>query len=488
MTVESIVAPLDASSATTRRWLLLGFVLLGQFTIVASLGSINLALPAIRDELGASPTQLQWIVVIEQLTYAVLLMVGGRLGDVYGRRKLYLLGLCGFTLSSIIAGVASTASMVIAARLMQGIAGGVGSPQVLAMIQTIFNDRERPRAFSLFAMVSGGGFMAGQLGSGLLMRADLFGLGWRLPFVATAIGTTIALFGSAALLKNPVRGPRQYIDLPGCALSGVASIMLLYPMIQGRSAGWPPEYFAVMAGSLAMAWIFIRRQRRLSPLGRALIDVRLFSARSFQAGLGVSMMFALSAFAPFFLLSYTLQSGFGFDPLETALYTAGGPLMMIPASFIAPRVIRRIGRAVFWIGGGMSVLSTVAVFTILTHSSNGLQPLWLLPAVGLQGFGQGLFIPATTSLTMADVAPDRAGAASSIYQTAQQLIGSIGMAVFSVVFFGSLGTAVSAQRHVDAYTQVVPMMLFAAVGLCVAGFWAPVSALRAERSVRSPAA
>lgn len=468
------------------RWLLLGFVLLGQFAIVASLGSINLALPSIRVEFDTSDSVLQWILVVQQLAYAVVLVIGGRLGDLLGRRRLFLVGIVGFGVASMLAAVAPTAELVLAARLLQGISGGVASPQVLAIIRTTFDEQQRPRAYAAFAMVAGGGFMVGQLAAGLLMNLDWWGLGWRLPFVATAAGTAASAIGVRRAPEGRLEEGSRRLDLVGSGLVALASLLVLFPLIQGQDFGWSWPMWLALAVSVPVAALFIRRQVRLTPFGRALVDVRLFSRRTYRMGLVGASLFSTSAFGPFFVITITLLEGAGLSPFEAALYTAGGPLLMIPASFMSPRVTALIGRLVFVVGGILAGGSALLIGFLLVGVGEGFSPWWLLPILGLQGAGNGLIIPAVVSLTMSEVPAEHAGAASGVYQTAMQFVGAIGLAVYSIVFFGVLGDERPADfdRYASAFAWVLPLMLASAIGVGAMVVLAPTGFLRPPRARR----
>lgn len=442
---------------------LLGFVLLGQLAVICSLGVVNLALPAIERDLDATASELQWIIVIQPLAYAVLLIVGGRLGDVYGYRRVLIAGLLTFTAASLAAAIAPTASIVVLARLAQGAAGGFTSPQVLAIIQTVVPPAGRARAYAAFSTVGGAGFMIGQLGAGLLMDHGPFG--WRLPFLMVALCSSIAAVGVTAMYRTPHRGDRRSIDAPGCLLGGAATVALLFPLVQGRAAGWPWYYGAIAAGGVALAFAFGRRQQRLTSQDRSLIDTTLFRLAEFRTGLALMALFAFSAFAPFFVVAYTLQRGFGLDPTRTALVTIGGPVAMIVGTTWAPGVTARLGRSVFPIGAALTASSSIAVLAVLRGAASEADLFWLVPAFGLQGLGQGLFLPGLTSLTMHPVPRARASAASSVYQTVQQFASAMGLACYGVVFFGALGDGVEPADYADAFARLVPIVVVTAVAL-----------------------
>lgn len=482
--------PLDHTEGHPRRWTMLGFVLFGQLLVSGSLGSMNLALPAIRDELGVSVEQLQWVVVASQLAYAVVLTSGGRLGDVFGQRRVYTIGLASFVVASLLAAVAPNITTLIVARLLQGAAGGLSSPQILAMVRSTFGPRERPKAFAAFTVVSGTGFMVGQVGAGVLIRSDLFGLGWRAPHLVAAIGASVAVVGCVLTPGDRPATTARHIDVGGAAITAIASVALLFPLIEGRAAGWPASYLLILAAGGVLATAFFRRQRRLTPLGHALVDMRLFELATYRRGLALMVLFSLSAMAPFVVLTYTLQSGFGFDAFETAVYLVGGPILMPIGALLSRRLVDRIGPNVFAVGGALGALSCGALLAVFRMTDGAIHPLALIPAMGLQGLGQGFFVPAITTIAMADVSPSNAGTASGVLQTVSQYVGALGMAIYGAVFFGALGEATTTSAYVDAFTLVLPITL--AVFACVmlaSRFIPPSDLLPADSAaVREPLA
>ena len=278
--------PASGRPATGRRIghsTILVVVLLGQFIIVASLGSLTVAAAEISLDLQASESQLQWLLVVYQLCYALMLTTGGRLGEIVGQKRVFTIGIAVFVAASTLAWVAPSAAILIVARGLMGIGGGLASPQVLSIILVAFEGEARPRALSMFAFVSGAGFIAGQLISGVLIELDLFGWSWRLAFVFNVVvGAGVVLASVLALPQLARRAGRRF-DLVGASLMGCTSVLVLYPIIQGRATGWPPITFVLLGLAIPVGALLAFHQRRLAAAhGDPVIDPEIIGLRSFR--------------------------------------------------------------------------------------------------------------------------------------------------------------------------------------------------------------
>lgn len=432
-----------------QRWLVLVIVLLGQFMIVGAVGTVNIALPSIQDDLDASASAIQWVLVLYQLGFAVVLVTGGRLGDLWGRKRVFLLGLGGFVAASTVAAVAPTIQVLVAARLAQGMFGGVTAPQVLAVIQVAFPPAERPRAFAAFGMVSGSAFMVGQVMSGGLIRLDLFGLDWRSPFVVNLVLGVVALVAAAAVLPETGTTRSQRLDLVGVAMASAGGLLVLYPLIQGRNAGWPPVFGLLLAAAVPVLVAFVRHERRLAAAGGdPLIDLGLFRARSFRGGLIVALAYSFSTLPTFYVLTLTLQLGFGFDALEAALATAPTPLAVIAASLLSARLLPRFGRRMVAVAACFGFAASLAIMATMALGPRPLHPAHLIPALVLLGTNNGFGMTSVVNLTLADVTTEHAGSASGLLQTVQQSAAALGVALAGIVFFGTVGSVTTLDSYV----------------------------------------
>ncbi|MFP3908136.1 MAG: MFS transporter [Acidimicrobiales bacterium] len=454
-----------------RRWFILVTVLLGHFIVVSSLGSLNVALPTIQAEFDASPAVLQWLVVLYQISYATVLAIGGRLGDLFGRRRLFLIGISGFALSSLVAAVAPAVELVVACRLLQGVFGGLSSPQVLAMIQVAFPPRERPKAFAAFGQVSGAAFVLGQLISGALIQWNVLGLSWRNAFYVNVVVGMLVLVAAIAVLREVRQRTTRDVDLVGMGLTATAGLLILFPIIQGREAGWPLHYFAMLAMAGPVIAVLLRVERRVVAAGRdPILNPIMLSLPSFRNGVLSAGLFGFMGFAPFFLITVTLQTGFGMDPLATALATTPGPVAVIIMSFFSAHIIDRIGARIFMLAGAISIASYVALLVTLRVVTLPPHPAELIPALALVGCVAALVLPAGVTLTLSDVPSGHSSSASGMYQTVQQSVGALGVACFGTVFFSVLGDRTGEPAFVESISWAMTPAFITSVLLLVVGF------------------
>ena len=442
-----------------RRWAILRFALIGQLIIAASVGTVNVALPSIRTDLHASAAGLQWVIVLYQLTYAILLITGGRLGDIFGRRRLFLLGTIAFLVSSAMAGAAPNVPVLVASRIMQGIGGGLASPQILALVQVIFPIHERSRAISRFAMTSGASFTAGQLLTGALLRLNVFGLGWRAAFLMNLPPGVIAFVGAVFLFPNPT-GERHRLDIKGTVLISAAMVMVLYPLIQGRNAGWPLLFFVILVAALPVAWVFVRYEWRLTRArSDPLVDMHLFEARSFRLGLLLGVVTQATFFPAFFFITITLQSGFGYDPWKTAVTLTPAPVALVFAAAATARLIPMLGRKLIGVSAACMCAATALLMVIFANGGDDPPALLILGPMTLLGIGQGLVVPTILNVALLDIVPEHAGTASGIYQTVQQLTGAVGVAVLGISFFGAVAAHTNTSAYVHAFVITMWLVL-----------------------------
>jgi MFS family permease len=482
-----------AAQRSQRRRFVLAVVLLGQVMITAALGSVNIALPAISDDLGASGSQAQWLVALYQLGFACSLVSGGRLGDIFGARRVFVLGLCGFLIATILGAVATTTGVLMAGRLLQGLTAGVASPQVLSLIQRSFAGEDRRKALSLYAVASGTSIMLGQLITGALIEIDPFALGWRSALVYTAVVGAIALSGALLVIpRDASPESRRELDVGGNALLTVGALLLLYPLIQGRSQGWPPEFLVLAGGSVPVFALLYFHERRLARLDRdPVLHPSLLSMPTFRAGLATAFVFGMMSFPVFVLLTIALQAGFGYEPLATALITAPASIGVLAASFIAGRWGRRLGRTVFVIGAAVYAVSGL-VFTGVFELVSPLGTAgWLVPML-VFGVGQGMSISPMMVLALSDVPAPDAGAASGVMQSVMQVSGAMGIGLFGTIFYAVVDGGSTRRDYIDALEVCfVVMLVFCAALLAL--HWprrpqATAGTLRLRRSFRSGAA
>ena len=409
------------------RWRALAVVLLATFMVLLDTAIVNNAVPAIQASLNASSGQIQLILDAYLLAYAALLVTGGRLGDMLGRKRMFLLGVVGFSLTSLLCGLAPTAPALIGFRALQGATAAMLVPQVSAMIQVEFPVEERGAAFGVLGAVVGLGTISGPLLGGVLIGANLWGLSWRPIFMLNLPVGALALIGASRLVRESRAADKRRLDIGGVALLAIALVLLIYPIIEGRTWGWPAWVPSMIAAGLGVLGLFIVDQRRKAAHDTApLVDRALFVDRSFRVGLLTSLVFFSGVYSLFLALSVCLQAGFGHSALEAALMIVPFQSASLVTSLLSARVARRIGTRVLLLGGALLVLGVGGVILTLQLQQAALDTWSLFPALLIGGSGFGLIIGPLTTLILAGVASERAAAAAGVLTTAQQVGGGAG--------------------------------------------------------------
>jgi EmrB/QacA subfamily drug resistance transporter len=422
-----------------RRWLALSVVLLAAVMDLIDVTIVNVAIPSIREDLGAAAADIEWIVAGYTLAFAVGLITGGRLGDVYGRKRLFLLGVAGFTVASIVCGLAQSADALIAARVVQGGFAALMVPQVLSMIQVLFPPEERPKAYGMFGAFAGMATVGGPLIGGLLVQANLFELGWRPIFLINLPVGLATLAAAWVLLRESRAEERPRLDLVGVGLVTVALLLVLYPLIEGRELGWPTWAIVSLATSAPVAGLFVLHQRRRERLGRTpLVPLGLFRTRAFGGGVLAGLAFFSGVSSAFLVLTIALQAGLGFSPLHTALTFLPWSLGIAAAAGASVQLAPRLGRRLTAAGALAMALGMGAMMFAAASAGAELTSWALAPGLLLGGLGMGMVAPTLVDVVLAGVPGRDAGAASGVLNTAFQLGGAIGVAVIGVVFFGLL--------------------------------------------------
>jgi EmrB/QacA subfamily drug resistance transporter len=442
------------------RWRMLPVILTATFMALFDFFVVNVAAPSLEHDLHASGAALQLIVGGYGFSYATGLVTGGRLGDLFGYRRMFISGMIAFSLASLLCGLAQTPGELIGARLLQGFTAAAMVPQVLALITATFPADERPRAMSWFGVAIGSGSVAGQVIGGLLLNANIFGLGWRAIFLVNVpIGAAASLL--ALRLVPTTRGTnRPHFDLAGAlGLAGGLGLILV-PLVLGRSEGWPTWTWISMAASLPALYGVLRWEQRLRRInGQPLVDLTLFRDRSFSAGLAINAAF-LGLFASFMLgLTLLLQSGLGLSPLHSGLTFGPLGVMFAIASVFGQRLVARYGVGVISAGAAISGLGLTALLFELWALGGSITAPELIPAMVVVGLGNGMSLPALIGVVISRVRASQAGAAAGMLTTAQQFAGAAGVALIGVVFYAGLGSHPHAASYVNAMIRLVGMDL-----------------------------
>lgn len=418
------------------RWIALAVLLLAAALDLIGATIATLALPVIQEDLGASDAALEWIVAGYSLAFALGLITGGRLGDVFGRRRVFLVGLAGFTVASALSGLAPNPDALVAARVAQGALAALMIPQVLSIISASFPPADRAKAFGLFGATAGIATVVGPLLGGLLLKADLFA--WRPIFLINVpLGLATIAAARAVVRESRAEDPPR-LDLAGAGLLTAALVLLLLPLVDGHQAGWPAWTFAAIAASIPALALFAIHQRRRERRGASpLVPPALFRQRAFAGGTLATLAFFSGPPALLFVTAITLQ-GIGFSPLHTALSFVPLSLASVPAAGASVALAPRLGRRLP-LGGALVVALGIAGLLLAVELAGADLTTWtLLPGMIVTGLGLGLVAPTLIDVVLAGVDPRDAGSASGILNTALQLGGAIGVALIGVVFYGAL--------------------------------------------------
>lgn len=449
-----------------RRWIALGVLLVAAAMDLIGATVVTLALPAIHDDLGASEAALEWIIAGYGLAFAVGLITGGRLGDVYGRRRVFLVGLVAFAATSALCGLAPIPELLVAARVVQGLSAALMIPQVLSVISTSFPAEERAKAFAMFGATAGLAAVVGPLLSGLLLKVDLFGLGWRPIFLINVpFGLATFVAARAVLAESRTERPAR-LDLVGTGVMTAALILLLVPLVDGAQRGWPAWTLAAMVSSIPVLALFAFHQHHLERRGGSpLVPPALFRQRAFTGGMVATLAFFAGPPALLFVTALTL-GGLGFSPLHTALTFVPLSLVSIPAAGVSGVLAPRLGRRLPAGGAFLVTVGIAALLTALQFTGSAVSTWTLLPGMVVIGIGLGLTAPTLINVVLAEVNPAGAGAASGALNTVLQLAGSIGVALTGIVFFGALpDTPANAADGSSAYANAMASALWLALGI-----------------------
>lgn len=438
-----------------RRWLALLVILSGPFLGVVDFFVANLAIASIRTSLQATFAQVELVLVGYGLAYAICLITGGRLGDIFGRRRMFLLGMGGFVLTSAGCGLAPGADALIAWRIAQGMAAAVMFPQALSFIRVSFDERERRIAFGIYGTALGLAAVVGQSAGGFVLGANLFGWEWRPIFLLNVpIGLAMLVAGALVLPESRSTEARS-LDLIGSLLAGLALFLFAWPLAEGREAGWPVWAWVSLAASVPAGWAFLRYERhRAATVGSPLLEPRLLADRGFLCGLAASLVYFAGHSSMLLMLTLFLQNGAGLGPTATGLALLPFSFAFLLGSAASPRVGLRLGRQTVNFGAALVVLG----LGLMILRTRGLEPMsglggwWGLPlGLGLYGIGRGCVTGPLFNAVLGSVPATEAGAASGVLSTTQQLGNSVGVAVIGLVLFSVLPAQAQPADYLPAF-------------------------------------
>lgn len=439
------------------RWVVAGVVMAANMMDLLDATIVNVAAPSIHADLGGGATTIQWLSAGYTLAFAVLLIAGARLGDIFGRRRLFLVGSVGFTFFSAACAVAPNVGVLIAFRALQGAFGALMIPQGFGLLKEVFDDDELQKATGLFGPVTGVAMLAAPIVAGLLVEADLWGTAWRLVFL---INIPIGALTLPLAIRSLPRGagrPGMKLDVTGVWLVGLALVAIIYPLIQGQTDGWPAWCFASLAAGAGLLVAFLTHERRHR--GSALIEPSLLTNRTYLSGIAV-MLGLFGAFGGILLcISLFGQLGEGWSAVHAGLTLTPMVVGMIAGMTGSMALVGRLGRHLLHVGIAVIAAGAATLALVLTGAESATT--WdLVPGLFLVGAGAGASIGQLFQFILASVSMDEVGSASGVLEATQQLSTSLGVAVLGTVFFHAFAHGLPPHAmEVTAWACLAPLAL-----------------------------
>jgi EmrB/QacA subfamily drug resistance transporter len=450
-----------AAPAYRWRWVVLAVVLVAEVMDLLDTTVITIAAPTIRGDLGGGAAAMQWWAAGYTLAFGVLMIVGGRLGDVFGRRRVFVVGIAGFTLASAACALAPSPDALIVTRVLQGGFGALLIPQGLGVIKTVFPPKEMGGAFAAFGPVMGLAAIAGPVLAGWLAEADLLGTGWRMIFLINVPLGVAGLLGALRFMPESRSPSRISLDPIGVVLISTASLCIVYPLVQGRELGWPAWTFALLVAGVVLLGAFALAERRTRET--PMIEPSLLRNRAYTSGLLVGIVFFAGFAGLLMVVSLFLQLGLRFSPEHAGLtlvpmslgsaITAGGSYALMP----------RFGRGVLQAGLVIVVAALAGLAATVSHDGAGVSSWDLVPAMLGLGLGLGFVFGPLFNVILAGVTEHEVGSASGTLNAIQQLGNATGVAILATIFFSLLD-------HGHASPQAMTRTVLIAAGLLVVAF------------------
>lgn len=455
------------TQAEPRRWAMFIILLVGAFLPPLDFFIVNVALPAIQGELSATSSAEQLVISSYAAVYSVTLITGGRLGDIYGRGKMFFLGLIGFAAASLLCGLAWSPWVLITGRILQGATAAIMAPQALASVQAIFPEAEKPLALSIYGAVFGLASVIGQVLGGALLSADLFHLGWRVIFLVNLpVAMLVILFG-LPLLKETRAQSAQRLDPVGMLLATVTLSALIVPLIEGREAGWPWWTWLSFLAVPLLAGLLWRYERHLSQSGGSpLLDPSVLRAPGLGRGLTVVLLFySIGAF--FLLFSVYLQDALHINALTAGLIFLPFGIGFLIGPLLTPYLRRFVGNYLSAIGMGCETVGLAVLAWLVAHTLTGRPPA-MLPLAALlfvTGLGQGLAMPTLVRMVTGRVAPAFSGTIAGVTSSTLQISTALSVAIIGGIFYSMLDAGKSEATITHAFiVSLLTMAVCLAIG------------------------
>lgn len=449
---------LNPGTADPRRWPALAVLLAGTLLPPLDFFIVNVSLPDIRSDLHASTDVAQLVVSVYAMAYAVTLILGGRLGDIHGRRRTFAAGMFGFGLASTICGLATSPAMLIVGRLLQGVSAAVMAPQSLASIHALFPASEKGRALGLYGMTFGLASVGGQLLGGWLVSADLWDMGWRSVFLINIPVIVLAIPAALMLVRETRADHAGGMDFPGAALLALGVLALVVPLIEGREHGWPWWSVCLLMLGPPLLILFWRYEKHRERTGASVLVPPSVMSATPGLRLGLLAAVLLYALAAFFLtFAVYQQAGLGRDALAAGLAILPLGIGQVLGPSCGLRLSRWLGPRAAAFGMGVEVIGLVLAAAVATAG----KPAWLPVPLLLLGIGQGIALPALVRMNVDRVEPRWAGLAAGVVSAALQLGAALSVAVIGGAFFSLAPDGASPDEITSAFALACLMIAFA---------------------------
>jgi EmrB/QacA subfamily drug resistance transporter len=461
-----------------RKWWTLGAVAFGLFMIMLDNTIVNVALPSIQRDLQIGVSELEWVVNGYALTFAVLMLTGGKLADLLGRRLVFIVGLAVFTLSSLACGLANGPEVLIGARIVQGVGAALMNPATLSIITATFPPRQRGMAIGMWAGVSALALAIGPLVGGVVTEQ----IDWSwIFFINVPVGILAIVVARLVIPESRDTSREQRLDLPGLLTSAIALFALTYALIEANTYGWTSarilSLFAVAAVGM-IAFVVLERRQRLP-----MLDLSLFKNSTFAGANATMMLVALAMFGVFFFVSLYMQNILGYSATEAGASFLPMTLLIILVAPVAGKLSDRVGSR--WLmGAGLTLVSgSLLVFSRLDLSSG----FWdLFPGLIVGGLGMALSMAPTTAAAMGSVPVDTAGVGSAVLNSMRQVGGALGIAVMGAIVASHLDVPVTSPQAPAQFVEGFQQALLVAAGIAFAGALVAVTTVRKYRHADTP--
>jgi EmrB/QacA subfamily drug resistance transporter len=464
-----------------RRWPALVICLVASFMTLFDVSVVTIALPSMEHALHMTPAEVTWVLAGYALAFGLTLIPAGRLGDEYGRRKLFLIGLALFAVTGVICGLAPNALVLIIGRLLRGVSAGILAPQVIAMLQQMYPKKTRGKAFGYYGATTGMSTALGPLIGGVILQAFGPALGWRWIFYLSIPILLVALAIGFKVLPADQRGRAHRLDFVGVALLGLGMVAVMLPLLQQTGPNAHPRFWLFAVGAVFLV-LFVLWQRRLAARNaRPLVHLKVLHIRSYAVGTAIATAFYTGFTSIFLMLTLFLQQGLKYSPLHAVLTTLIFTIASAITAVLSGRMVHRFGRPLVVLGTGIATVGLIVTALVAHVSTVASAPLVLAVPLLVAGAGCGLVISANQTLTLVNITRSTAGVAAGVYETGVRIGTALGTAIASALFFGTL-----ASTHGDYHAAVAIGLISPAVLVGVAFLIGLADIMRPVRTTVAP--